>query len=98
MQPATHAIILSADINKFAEWENFCQSLKLKIIAKIHSQLNAVNDEVLLIDNWQENTNELLETTPLLTGMVHRLQRGENLSTRPMVEALAEVLIHLTKC
>lgn len=98
MQPATHAIILSADVNEFAEWENFCQSLELKIIAKIHSQLDAVNDEVLLIDNWQENTNELLETTPVLTGTVHSLQRGENLSTRPMVKALAEVLIHLTKC
>ncbi len=98
MQPATHAIILSGDVNKLTEWEVFCQSLELKIIAKIHSQLDAVEDKVLLTDGWQQKTSELLETTPLLTGSVHRLERGENLSTRPMVQALAEVLIHLTKC
>ncbi len=98
MQPATHAVILSGDVTKFAEWEDFCQSLELKIIAKIHSQLNAVEDEVLFTDGWQGKTNELLETTLLLTGSVHHLERGENLSTRPMVQALAEVLIHLTKC
>lgn len=98
MQPATHAVILSGDTNKFAEWEDFCQTLELKIVAKIHSQLNAVKDEVLFSNNWQENTNELLESTSLLTGSVHSLKRGENLSTRPMVKALADVLIHLTKC
>ena len=98
MRPATHAVILSGDVNKFAEWEVFCQSLELKIIAKIHSQLDAVEDNVLFTEDWQEKTNELLETTPLLTGSLHSLERGENLSTRPMVEALAKVLIHLTKC
>lgn len=98
MQPATHAVILSGDTSKFAEWEGFCQHLGLKIIAKIHSQLNAIKDEVLFSKDWQENTSELLETTALLTGSVHSLKRGENLSTRPMVKALADVLIHLTKC
>ncbi len=97
MQPATHAVILSGDVNKFAEWEKFCQKLNLKIVAKIHSQLDAVEDEVLFANKWQENTSELLEKKPLLTGSVHSLKRGENLSTRPMVQALAEVLIHLTK-
>jgi hypothetical protein len=45
-----------------------------------------------------ENTNELLGKAPLLTGSIHRVKRGENLSNRPMVQALAKVLIHLTKC
>jgi CRISPR-associated protein Csx3 len=98
MQPATHAVILAGDVEKFAEWSDFCQSLGLKIIAKIHSQLDAVEDEVLFADGWQEKTNELLEKAPLLTGSLHGLKRGEILSTRPMVQALAEVLIHLTKC
>ena len=98
MQPATHAVILSRDINLFAEWENFCKSLGLKIVAKIHSQLHAVNDEVLFSINWRENISEFLNSTPILTGSVHGLKRGENLSTRPMVKALADVLIHLTKC
>jgi CRISPR-associated protein Csx3 len=98
MQPATHAVILSGDISKFADWEEFCQSIGLKVIAKIHSQLDGEEDEVFLADNWKEKTNELLEKAPLLTGTVHGLKRGENILTRPMVQALAEVLIHLTQC
>jgi CRISPR-associated protein Csx3 len=98
MQPATHAVILSGDVNKFAEWSDFCQSLGLKIIAKIHSQLDAMEDEVSFAYGWQEKTSELLEKASLLTGRVHGLKRGEILSTRPMVQALAEILIHLTKC
>ncbi len=98
MQPATHAVILSNDVSKFAEWSDFCQSLGLKIIAKIHSRLDEMEDEVSLVDGWQESTNELLEKAPLLTGSIHGLKRGEILSTRPMVKALAEVVIHLTKC
>lgn len=98
IQPATHAVILSGNLDKFAQWQDFCQALGLKIVAKIHSQLDAEADEVSLADGWQENTNELLEKAPLLTGSIHRVIRGENLSNRPMVKALAEVLIHLTKC
>ncbi|WP_339381137.1 CRISPR-associated protein Csx3 [Brasilonema sp. UFV-L1] len=98
MQPASHAVILAGDTTKFAEWEGFCQNLNLKIVAKIHSQLHATQDEVILADDWKDNTNELLETAPLLTGSVHHLERGEDLSTRPMIKALADVLIHLTKC
>ncbi|OYD87532.1 CRISPR-associated protein Csx3 [Nostoc sp. 'Peltigera membranacea cyanobiont' 213] len=97
MQSATHAIILSGDSNKFAEWEEFCESIGLKVIAKINSQLNVEQDEVFLVDNWKDKTNELLDKAPLLTGTVHKLQRGENVSTRPIVKALAEVLIHLTQ-
>ncbi|KAB8331301.1 CRISPR-associated protein Csx3 [Scytonema tolypothrichoides VB-61278] len=98
MQPASHAVILAGDTTKFAEWEKFCQKLNLKIVAKIHSQLHATQDEVILADDWKQNTDELLKTAPLLTGSVHHLERGEDLSTRPMIKALANVLIHLTKC
>jgi CRISPR-associated protein Csx3 len=98
MKPATHAVILSGDINQFAEWEQFCQKLGLKVVAKIHSQLEAEKDEVFVVKNWQENTDELLKKAPLLTGSVHRLERGENLAQREMVKALAQVLIDLTRC
>ncbi|KYC40395.1 CRISPR-associated protein Csx3 [Scytonema hofmannii PCC 7110] len=98
VEPATHAVILANDTSKFAEWEEFCQKSNLKIVAKIHSILDATQDEVFLTEEWKLNTNNLLETAPLLTGSVHRLERGQDLSTRPMVKALAEVLIHLTKC
>lgn len=98
MRSATHAVILSGDADKFSEWEKFCSSLNLKIVAKIHSQLDATQDEVFIADNWKQYTNEYLEKAPLLAGSVHRLQRGEDTSTRPMIQKLAEVLIHLTKC
>ncbi|MBW4433164.1 MAG: CRISPR-associated protein Csx3 [Pelatocladus maniniholoensis HA4357-MV3] len=98
MQPATHAVILSGDPNKFVEWEDFCQKLGLKVIARIHSQLDAQQDEVYLPDDWKQRTNERRENNPLLTGSMHGLKRGQNVSTRPMVQKLAEVLIHLTKC
>lgn len=98
MKPATHAVILSGNTDQFAEWEEFCQDLGLKLVAKIHSDLYATEDEVYHPENWQLKTNELLQTAPLLTGKVHCLKRGENVSTRPMIQALAEVLIHLTKC
>ncbi|WP_347566338.1 CRISPR-associated protein Csx3 [Scytonema sp. UIC 10036] len=96
--PATHAVILAADTNDFADWEKCCQKLNLKIVAKIHSILHATQDEVFLLEEWKLNTDKLLETAPLLTGSIHRLERGEDLSTRPMIKALAEVLIHLTRC
>ncbi|GAB1541973.1 hypothetical protein NUACC21_46460 [Scytonema sp. NUACC21] len=98
MQPATHAVILSGDTSKFAKWEKFCQQLGLKIVAKIHSQLDAVEDRVDFVDEWKQRTSELLQQAPLLSGSVHKLERGQNVSTRPMVQALAEILIHLTKC
>jgi len=97
MQEATHVVILSGDVNKFAEWESFCQRLGLKIVAKINSQLDADQDEIIFAQSWKEKTHELIEKYPLLTGVIHRLSRGEDLSQRPMVKALAEVLIHLTK-
>ncbi|WP_313954496.1 CRISPR-associated protein Csx3 [Aulosira sp. FACHB-615] len=53
MQPATHAVILSGKIDEFAEWEEFCHKLGLKVIAKIYSQLDAAQDEVFLAHNWQ---------------------------------------------
>jgi CRISPR-associated protein Csx3 len=98
MKEATHGVILSRDTSQLKEWEKFCGSLNLKVIAKIHSQLEAEKDEIFRPNDWIEKTNELLEHSPLLTGSTHRLQRGEDLSARPMIQALAELLIHLTKC
>jgi CRISPR-associated protein Csx3 len=97
MQEATHAIIVFPSLDQFSPWETFCHELNLKVIAKIHSQLAADTDEVFLPYNWQTNTNQLLAESPLLTGSIHRLQRGEDVSNRPLVKALAELLIHLTK-
>lgn len=98
MQEATHSIIVSSSPDQFRPWETFCQELNLKIIAKINSELTDETDEVFLPDDWQTNTKQLLEQSPILSGSIHCLQRGEDVSTRPLIQALAELLIHLTKC
>ena len=84
MAPASHAIILSGDPSQIPEWEDFCQSLSLTIIAKVHSDYNQTQDNVV--------------TSPSgpITGHVHHLERGEDISTRPMVQALAHQIVQLT--
>lgn len=83
MQYATHAVILAGDMAKVAEWEAFCRELNLKIIAIIHSEY--------------EGKCDVIECeSPILRGSVHYLERGEYVSTRPMVQALARVLVGLS--
>lgn len=82
MQYATHAVILAGEMSKVAEWEVFCQKLNLSVIAIIHSDYDGKCDRI--------------ETeTPILRGSVHHLERGEDVSSRPMVQALAKVLIDM---
>lgn len=84
MRHATHAIVLSRDMNKILEWVTFCEELQLKIIAIIHS------DYLGLCDRIESES-------PILKGSVHRLERGEDVSTRPIVQALARVLVRMTQ-
>ncbi|MDY6806009.1 MAG: CRISPR-associated protein Csx3 [Cyanobacteriota bacterium] len=82
MKPGTHAVILSGDSSKTAEWEKLCEELGLKVIANIRSEYDASEDAIASL-------------SPVLTGLVHRLERGEDVSRRPMVEALAKILVGL---
>ena len=75
---ATHAIILSGDRAAFLEWEAFCQSLGLEVIARIESCYEAKADRVDAV------------VGSLLHGAVHYLERGQDLSGRPMIQALAQ--------
>ncbi|OKH28288.1 CRISPR-associated protein Csx3, partial [Calothrix sp. HK-06] len=84
MREATHAVILSRDKEKIPDWQEFCQSLGLKIVAIIYSDIDGERDVVE-------------EEAPVLTGSVHRLVRGEDVSGREMVKALACVLVGLSK-
>lgn len=84
MAPATHAVILAGDLSKVPEWQSFCESLGLAIVAVIQSDYQGTEDRV-----------ETLE--PVLTGSVHHLERGEDNSERPMVVALANLLVRLAK-
>ncbi len=84
MREATHAVILSGNKEKIPQWQEFCQSLGLRIVAIIHSDIKGKEDAI---------ESEL----PMLTGTVHHLIRGEDVSGREMVQALAKVLVGLGK-
>ncbi|MEW5859040.1 MAG: hypothetical protein AB1861_16915, partial [Cyanobacteriota bacterium] len=83
MQYATHAVILAGKMSEVPAWREFCTELKLKIIAVIHSDYHGVCDRIEA-------------EAPILRGSVHYLERGEDVSTRPMVQALARVLVGLS--
>lgn len=80
---ATHAILLSGDASHFSEWEAFCHNLNLDIIARIDSNYHATEDQIGVVVGC------------VLTGAIHRLERGEHLSERPMIQALAKHLLDI---
>jgi CRISPR-associated protein Csx3 len=80
---ATHAVILFGDTNKVPAWQEFCSELNLKVVALIHSNLEGVADEIEF-------------EVPILKGSVHRLERGQDVSNRPMVQALARLLVRMS--
>lgn len=77
---ATHAIILSGELDRIPEWEVFCRDLGLKVIAILHSDYNGESDR-------------LATREPILRGSIHRLERGEDVSGRSMIRELAELLV-----
>ena len=82
LKQGTHAIILSGKPSETSDWVDFCEELGLKVIANIRSELDASEDAIAT-------------TTPILTGVVRPFERGEDVSHRPMVEALAKMLVDL---
>lgn len=83
MAEATHAVILAKTEADVIEWQKICQKLNLSVIAIIYSDKEASQDSI--------------ETeSPLLTGIVHHLERGEDVSGRPVIQALANFLVNLT--
>lgn len=84
MREATHAVILAGDKGKdeVPQWEEFCCDLNIHIIANLDS-------------DFQGKEDKIATQFPLLTGSVHYLARGENVSSRLMVQALAQLLVGL---
>lgn len=91
---ATHAIVLAGDaldekneplVNSYQarlqKWVKYCKGMGLTVIAEIHSDYHAKADRI--------------DTPSPLTGMVHRLERGEDVSDRPMIQALAKSILQL---
>lgn len=83
MEHATHGVILAGDLAKVGEWERFCGELNLKVIAIVHSDYEGKFDAIEC-------------ESPILRGSVHYLERGEDVSQRPMVQVLARVLVGLS--
>jgi CRISPR-associated protein Csx3 len=95
LKEATHAIVVAGDQqddnnkkvvgnykNSLEDWSKFCESFGIKVISKIYSDLHGTEDHF-----------ELREE--ILTGSIHNLSRGANVSDRPMVQAIAEQIINL---
>lgn len=87
---ATHAILLAGDwedqswSQRMKEWYEFCEKVGLAIIAEVYSDYHG-----------REDTVEGVGPDGIFRGSVHYLERGEDLSQRSCVVALAEFLVKL---
>jgi len=82
---ATHLVLLTAldKADKKAEWYEFSRKVGLTVIADIDSAYTAQEDSVGSVIDGK------------LTGSIHHLERGEVLTDRPMILALAKHIIDL---
>lgn len=81
---ATHVVILAGDTSRVPEWREFAIKVGLIVVAEIFSDYHGTEDKV-----------DGVSQDGILRGSVHHLERGEPVSTRPMVHALAEHLLKL---
>ena len=86
MSKATHAVILAKKGEKqdqqVQRWLDFCQSLKLPVVAIIYSDYYGTSDKILQKDD------------PFI-GTVHNLDRQVDASSRPTIRELARLLVTL---
>lgn len=79
---ATHAVILAGDLSRVSEWRAFCTELGIKVVAEIFSDYHG-----------QEDSVQGVGEDGVFKGSVHYLERGEDVSQRPCVAALAQFLV-----
>lgn len=79
---ATHIVILAGDTSRIPEWREFAKKTGLTVIAEIYSDYHGTEDKV-----------EGIGHDGVLRGSVHHLERGEPVAGRPMIKALAELLV-----
>jgi CRISPR-associated protein Csx3 len=84
VREATHAVILAGDRGKdeVGLWEDFSRDWNLPIIANLDS-------------DYHGKDNKIVTKSPFFTGTVNYLALSEDLSCRPMVQALAQVFVGL---
>lgn len=87
---ANSAIILAGeaaiDAELPAEWKKFFDELKIPVIAEVYSDYNGKED---LVIGTQEDR--------VFRGSIHHLERGEDLSQRPTLNALAKYILTFEK-
>lgn len=80
-QHASHIVILYRTETDLAEWRAFAAELKLTVLAELKSSHDVTQDTVGP------------PATPVLTGTVHGLKRGDLTTPHPAVDALAQRLL-----
>lgn len=83
MTKATHAVILAKTEAKVQQWQTFCEELDLQVIAILES-------------DYQGTRDRIKSESPLLTGSVHSLKRGQDTSSRPAIQKLARIVRDLS--
>lgn len=63
-------------------WKDFCEDLNLQIVA-------------LLYSDYEGKCDRIDAERPILKGSVHHLERGEDVSSRPTIQAIAALLVDL---
>ncbi|MEP0914541.1 hypothetical protein NDI45_26930 [Leptolyngbya sp. GB1-A1] len=85
LQYATHAVILAGDMAQVPVWKETCSDLNVQVIA-------------LLQSDYEGTCDRIDSETPMITGSIHYLKRGQDVSNRPMIQTLANYLVGLCDC
>jgi len=84
MAEATHSIILAKTKEQVKQWQKFCDSLNLPVIA-------------IIISDYQATEDLITTAASPLFGIVHYLDRSQDATDRPIIKALAKLLSDLAK-
>ena len=83
MSHATHAVVLAGDMSLAPAWVEFCRDeCGLVVVAVLHSDYHGEADRIETLG-------------PPMRGSVHYLERGVDVSRRPVVTALAELITRI---
>lgn len=82
MAQATHTIILAQTEAQVNQWQGFCTQLGLPVVAVVYSDYHG-NQDCLEVES------------PIFRATLHYLERGVDISTRPIVQQLAQLLVDL---
>ena len=86
MSEATHAVMLARTEQDVTDWQEFCEKQLEKPLPFI----------AIIYSDWDGKADTITSESPILTGSVHHLSREEDASSRPIVQALAKLLVNLT--